>query len=172
MYEPGECLPDTLTGDLRRGLTFAEPTSVGILSGKLLEEICNQLTWRMSIPIARNRDDRYTLGDLWPPVRQRLAGTNADSIVRAIATQRGIRNVSSHAEAISVNLSSAEASSFAKAVLELYGHVHCIKCRSWIKGSVSPSCSCGAVELLGDHCSANCHSRQAVTLEIYTHTEE
>jgi hypothetical protein len=136
---------DSITNDLRQAIGGAEPGTVGLLTGKLLEEICNQLTWRIQLPVIRNRDDRYTLGDLWPPVYLRLQDSPADSAIRRVGAQRGLRNLTAHASPISLNLSSAEASSFANAVLELYGHVRCAQCRSWIKGSNHPSCTCGAL---------------------------
>ena len=138
---------DAMTADLRLAISSAEPISIGLLAGKLLEEICNQLTWRIGIPIVRNRDDRYTLGNLWPVVHQRLLGTRADRSIRSLATQRGLRNVSAHAEAISLTLSSAEATDFAKSVLELYAHVRCSNCRGWIKGATAPSCTCQLLSL-------------------------
>lgn len=126
---------------------MAEPGTVGMLSGKLLEEICNQLTWRIRILIVRNRDDQYTLGDLWPPVRERLEKTSAGDIVRRIATQRSLRNVTSHASPVSLNLSSVEAFNFADSILDLYKHVHCAHCRSRVRGFANPSCSCKATKL-------------------------
>lgn len=137
---------DSLDRDLRAAVNIAEPRTVAVLAGQLLESICNQLSWRLSLKITRREGDRYTLGDLWPPVQQRLAGTTADQAIRRVASFSKLRNLTSHATTESLSLSSSDASGYAHAVLALLESVRCTNCRSWLR-SKSGQCTCGTLYL-------------------------
>jgi AAA domain len=138
---------DPLSRDLVDAIASSEPRTVGAIAGQLLEVICDQLTRRIHLLVARTNDDRYTLGDLWPVVRDWLKGTEADTAVRSIAGHRYLRNLVIHADMASLGLSLRDARSFGEAVLSLYSLVRCAKCGSWIRGQRSPKCSCEALKL-------------------------
>jgi len=100
---------DSLDRDLRSALLDAEPRTVGVLAGQLLEVICSQLSWRLSLQVTRREDDRYTLGDLWPAVQQRLTGTTAGPTVKQVSTFMKFRNLTAHATADSLGITSSDA---------------------------------------------------------------
>lgn len=138
---------DELTADLQAMMVSGQPRSIGALAGQLLETICDRVTRKLRLQVHRNDDDRYTLGDLWPPLQQRLVDTPAQGEVRKIAAHKVIRNLTVHPDPQSWNLSLADAQAFASAVLTLYRRLRCPTCNSWVSGGKHPRCSCGLVEL-------------------------
>ncbi|TDC08844.1 hypothetical protein E1267_09070 [Nonomuraea longispora] len=139
---------DSMTKDLRAIMACGEPRVVGAIAGQLLESICDQLSWRLQLKIARKKGDRYTLGDLWPAVKERLENSRVNALAQKISTHRGMRNLTVHADPLSMGLSTADAQSFAQAIIDLYGHVRCGSCSGWIVGgSRSASCSCGTTTI-------------------------
>jgi recombinational DNA repair ATPase RecF len=137
---------DSLDRDLRAAISNAEPRTTALLAGQLLEVLCNQLTWRLSLQVTRREGDRYTLGDLWPVVHQRLAGTAAEPVIKKIAGFKKLRNLTAHATLESLGLTSVDAENYAHAVLSLLSSVKCRSCQSWIQVSNS-KCSCGNLSL-------------------------
>ena len=138
---------DEFASDLRMMLDTGQPRTIGALAGQLLEMICDRATVKLRLPVRRNDGDRYTMGDLWPPLQQRLAGTAAQGEVRAIATHKAIRNLTVHSDPLSWNLSLADAQAFAKATLSLYSRLRCTACRSWAGEGKQARCSCGSLTL-------------------------
>ena len=133
--------------DLRTALISAEPRTIAALAGQMLEVVCDQITRKLRVPVPRRDGDRYTLGDLWPPVAQRLASTTAAPVVTRIAADKGLRNLTAHADPLSLGLSSTDAVRFGRAVLDLFAALHCPQCGSWIRGDARASCSCGHLKL-------------------------
>lgn len=139
---------DSLTRDLLAALQSGEPRTIGVLAGQLLEVISDQVTKRMHLSVTRTANDQYTLGDLWPAVRERLSGTRVGEYIRRIASHRHLRNLTSHADSLSWGLSSRDATDFAAAVLALYAGVKCSKCGGWLRQRDSNwQCSCGSIRL-------------------------
>jgi hypothetical protein len=140
-------LADPLSRDLTSAITTAEPRTIGALAGQLLEAVCDQLTKRLRLKIARKQSNDYTLGDLWPAVREWLSGSIAENIAKDIAMHKYMRNITVHADSASQGISLRDARNFANSVLSLYSLVRCNKCASWIRGSQShPACPCGALK--------------------------
>lgn len=136
---------DELTSDLEGIIDLGQPKVVGALAGQLLESICDQLTRKMQLAIPRK--DRYTLGDLWPPVVRKLAGSQAEPETRQVDSYKMLRNLTVHPDPMSWHLSAADAKGFANAVLALYQRVRCGHCRSWLQPENHLRCKCGQLDL-------------------------
>jgi hypothetical protein len=121
-------------------------------AGLLLEEICDKLSWILPTSVIRRKEDKYTLGDLWPGIYKILKKTNMKSIVDEIDKWLHLRNlVGAHYNEWSRSVSLQEAESFAEAVLQFFWHVRCNSCFRWIEplGSQSKhwSCRCGKLDV-------------------------
>jgi AAA domain len=138
-------LADPLSRDLISAISSGEPRTIGALAGQLLEVICDQLTRRLHLKVARTSNDEYTLGVLWPAVREWLSFTTRADIAQQITTHRYLRNLTVHADISSFGLSLRDARAAANAVLALYRLVRCDICGSWIKGQKQLTCTCGAL---------------------------
>lgn len=133
---------DRVKKDLQLMVDAGEPRSIAASAGQLLELICDRLT--LSMRLAVPRQEKYTLGDLWPVVRTRLADTAAGPTAQRVAGHKILRNLTVHPDPRSWNLTRADARAFAKAVLDLDDHVRCGAC-GWLPKA--GSCKCGAVRL-------------------------
>ena len=122
-------------------------------AGLLLEEICHRLSWTLPISVTRRKEDKYTLGDLWPGVLKTLKKTEAKACVDEVDKWMYLRNlVGAHYNEWAQSLSTHEAISFGEAVVLLLSEVKCAKCHRWIESSGAPqnnywSCRCGQVKL-------------------------
>ena len=137
-------------GPLRRATRDAEPSSICAEAGRLLELICDRLSWTLPVKVTRRREDLYTLGDLWPPVSNALLSTNARARVEQTQRWQFLRNqVGAHFNEWANSLSISDARRFAESVINLLDSVYCTKgCQTWISRSGSAwSCSCGATTL-------------------------
>jgi hypothetical protein len=61
---------------LLESLERKDPVAICSYAGWVLEAICNRLSWTIPVSVPRRRDDKYTLGDLWPPLLKVLKKTN------------------------------------------------------------------------------------------------
>jgi hypothetical protein len=119
---------------LKSALDRGEISDICIQSGRLLEVICNVLSWTLSISIVRKKDDLYTLGDLWPGIVKVLRKTNIKDSCTAVDTWIGLRNmVGAHYNEWAHSLSLDEATYFGQAVLNLLESVRCAECYRWIE---------------------------------------
>jgi hypothetical protein len=134
---------DRLAGAIAGG---DEATDICSRAGGAFEEICHQLSWRLKVRVARSEGDRYTLGDLWPPIADRLSEIGGGAVVENVDRSRKLRNlVGAHYVEWAQSLSDREARDFGNAVVELAGAVRCSKCGGWIRRTGSEwACGCGA----------------------------
>jgi hypothetical protein len=119
-------------------------------AGLLLEEICDKLSWILPTSVTRRKEDKYTLGDLWPGIYKTLKKTNMKSIIDEIDKRLHLRNlVGAHYNEWAGSVSLQEAESFAEAVLQLFWHVRCNSCFRWIEplGSQSKHWACRCSKL-------------------------
>jgi hypothetical protein len=121
-------------------------------SGLLLEEVCDRLSWLLPTSVTRRKEDKYTLGDLWPGIYKTLKKTNMKNIVNEIDKWLHLRNlVGAHYNEWARSVSLQEAESFAEAVLQLFWHVRCNNCFRWIEPIGSQGkhwrCRCGKLDI-------------------------
>lgn len=143
------------TGDLGAATLAAmaggDPASIAVHAGRLVEQIAHQLSWTLPVSVTRRPDDRYTLGDLWPSIKSKLARTNAAEASTEIDRYLHLRNIlGAHVNPWADATSLAEASRFGDAVLALLGHVRCGACGRWVEASPERGvyvCRCGTTRL-------------------------
>jgi AAA15 family ATPase/GTPase len=118
----------------------------------LLEKICSNLSFNLPISVKRRKNDKYTLGDLWPGICNKLKKTNINVIVENLGKLIYLRNmIGGHYNEWALSLTRNEAIEFATAILEFYNKVHCNSCGHWIQDviiageKVAHSCRCKEV---------------------------
>ncbi len=134
------------------GLNRGDISIICSQSGLLLEEICSKLSWILPITVTRRKEDKYTLGDLWPGVYKTLSKTNIKDNAIEVEKWIHLRNlVGAHYNEWSRSLSNHEATSFGEAVELLLWQVKCAKCFRWIESASSQndswSCRCGQIKI-------------------------
>ncbi len=135
---------------LRTVASTRDPAAICALAGRLLEQICDVLSWTIPVRVQRRRDDRYTLEDLWPGVKSALRNSSVAPSIQQTEGLRHLRNlVGAHHNEWAQTVTLSEANRFAAAVLDLFGHTWCSVCTGWIQfaGQGVLRCSCGATEL-------------------------
>lgn len=63
-----------------------EPSALVGVSGRTLEQLCDRLSITLGTSVTRRREDKYTLGDLWPGVLKTLRKANLEDLTRAAET--------------------------------------------------------------------------------------
>jgi hypothetical protein len=117
-------------------------------SGLLLEAVCNRLSWVLPISVVRRKDDKYTLGDLWPGVQKVLRKTNVQEVVLEVDKWLHLRNLAgAHYNEWAQSISTQEVRLFGEAILRLFASVRCSKCFHWIASTSKLDqqwvCRCG-----------------------------
>jgi hypothetical protein len=126
--------PAVLTTVLERELDVGEPASICGAAGRLLEQACDQLSWRLNVSLTRQRDDKYSLGDLWPGVDKAFRHTSLRETCSAIQSTYSLRNLAgAHYNVWAEALSLSEAHTFGRDVLTFVKAVWCVDCSEWIK---------------------------------------
>jgi hypothetical protein len=130
----------------------ATPATLSGQAGLLLEETCHHATIFLPTSVTRRKGDRYTLGDMWPPVLKKLKKTTAKPEAQAVDATIELRNmVGAHYNEWAKSLSREEARLFAVAALALYERLFCSECLGWIEyaGDAASSwqCRCGHLVL-------------------------
>ena len=121
-------------------------------AGLALEEICDTLSINFNTSVQRKKDDKYTIGDLWPGLAKQLKKTEIKDTIEAVETWLHLRNIiGAHFNEWAFSLSLEEAKQFGSSVKELLVSVKCDKCNSWL--TTSPafsfySCKCGELRLM------------------------
>ena len=111
-----------------------------------METICNKLSMNLNTSIQRKREDKYTLGDLWPGIKKHFKKTELKLITEDIDKLLHIRNLlGAHYNEWSISLSNYEVLSFANNILNFYKKVYCEKCQSWLNRN--NNCNCKILEL-------------------------
>lgn len=120
-------------------------------AGLLLEQLADTLSAGLGTSVVRKRDDRYTIGDLWPGVSKNLKKTLLKERSEAVDRWLHLRNLlGAHYNEWAISLSLEESKSFAQAVSDLHDAVRCCHCESWISshpGFDFISCKCGKLQL-------------------------
>lgn len=120
-------------------------------AGVLLEKICNHLSYSLPISIVRKKEDKYTLGDLWPGVFKKLKKTEINEVLETIEKLSFLRNLfGAHYNEWALSLSNSEALLYANSINIFYEKVFCEACLTWIFASTPTfwKCSCGKCSLL------------------------
>jgi hypothetical protein len=136
---------------LRAAIDAGDPTAMAIHGGRLLEQVSDTLSWTLGVSVTRRRGDRYTLGDLWPPVFKVLKRTTLARPAEEIDRHLHLRNLlGAHANAWAEGVSVSEARRFAEAVLRLLAGARCPECTRWIEPAPirhTWTCRCGATRV-------------------------
>lgn len=132
---------DSLTAAL--AASDVRQTAAGI--GLLLEEICQELSWRVQASVTRREGDRYTLGDLWPGVVRAFRATSLKALLSEIDMRLHIRNLlGAHFNDWADGIAWSDVEKLAQDVLSLYAAVYCEQCGNWVaKHDKVQVCRCG-----------------------------
>ena len=86
--------------------------------------------------LERKKDDRYTIGDLWPGILKKMKTTKAKEIFLNLNNEIELRNIAgAHFNEWALSLSREEAVEFAKDVLKAYYCVYYVDKAEWIKST-------------------------------------
>jgi ABC-type branched-subunit amino acid transport system ATPase component len=139
-----------LADRVKRALDDDDPATICGVAGRALEELCDNLSWRLRVSVQRQPQDKYTLGDLWPGVRKALRRTSADDAAERVGGTVYLRNVAgAHFNEWAQSLSLTEATAFGSAVIKLLEATFCRSCGSWVslgKGT-NAACVCGTLKV-------------------------
>lgn len=126
-------------------------TIIASMAGVLLEKICQNLSISLEVSIHRKKDDKYTIGDLWPGIKKIFKKHEITSIIEKIDTLLIIRNlIGAHYNEWAQSLSDQEVEEFAYYIQCFYKKVFCPNCLSWIKigtGNIIAECDCRYLQL-------------------------
>jgi hypothetical protein len=139
------------TGTIEAALATDEVYQICAEAGLLLERCCNHLSHTLPISVTRRRDDRYTLGDLWPGIVKALRKTSVKAAAEEVERWMHLRNLlGAHFNEWAHTLSRLEAEAFGAAVGDIAKLLWCAKCGTWVEAvrigmnRVSGwSCRCG-----------------------------
>ena len=141
---------DSLEVAIKSGNT----TLMASAAGLMLEKICQNLSVELKIDIKRVKDDKYTIGDLWPGVRKQLKRSKEiEKLVELINDSLYIRNLlGCHYNEWAISLSDQEVREFSYNIQKLYEKTFCQKCLSWLSSinasqGFSAQCKCHHVTL-------------------------
>ena len=111
--------PSTLTTALQYQLDAGDPAGICSSAGRLLEQACDHLSWRLGTSVVRRVGDKYTLGDLWPGVSKACRKTSLGPVCNRVDELYALRNLAgAHYNQWAEALSLDEAERFGAAVLE------------------------------------------------------
>lgn len=136
---------DGLASLLEASIERGDSISICAHAGLLLEQVCQNLSWRLPISVTRRQEDKYTLGDLWPGLLKVLKRTSV--VEQAVEVDRWIhlRNLAgAHFNEWAQSVSRYEATEIGSSSLNLYSATHCSVCHRWIEQNGNEwSCRCG-----------------------------
>jgi len=104
----------------------------------------------LEVSVVRRKEDKYTLGDLWPGVCKKLKKTTAKNESADVERWIHLRNlVGAHFNEWAQSLAITDAEQFALATLSLFWKVFCQQCKTWIEpaGRDTWQCRCGMATL-------------------------
>jgi len=129
----------------------------------LLEKMCSKLSFNLPISVTRKKNDKYTLGDLWPGIAKKLKKTNINAIVEKLDQLIYLRNmVGGHYNEWALSLTRNEAVEFATTVLEFYNKIHCNSCGNFIQDVV----------IAGEKVAHSCRCKKIYVEPITNHNEK
>lgn len=143
---------DTAASATTRAISERDTASACAASGRLLEQICDQLSMEMRTSVSRAIGDKYTLGDLWPGIAKVLGRSELKDTVSELNDSVPLRNlVGAHYNAWAEALPWTDAKRFAELVLQLHVRTYCQQCRRWLRRSMDDKnrakCTCGGLDL-------------------------
>lgn len=149
--------PDSL---LKEALMLGDVSGICAQSGLLLERICDVLSYALPLQLPRKKDNKYTLGELWPRLQKYLIETTSRTNAAEVERWLHLRNlVGAHYNEWAQNLSRQEAQFFGEAVLNLLTDVHCDKCYRWVSRKWAG--------LTGDDkCELSCHCQKTQIMKL------
>ena len=118
--------------------------NVAPVAGRLLESMLQELRYSLRLAVEAKRDDRYTIGDLWPKFMsscsKRLKGLwgEIEPLCTSLNDTVVIRNWETHASEWAKELSRNEAMQFVEGVLTLYPKIFCQKCSTFVEACEIP----------------------------------
>lgn len=139
----------TRATSLRESIDRADESMTASGTGLLLEEISQQLSWRVNASVTRREGDRYTLGDLWPGIAKALRNTRLKETVEQINLRLDIRNLlGAHYNDWADGIPWSDIRLLAEDTMTLYAATHCSACDDWVRKSGSQfDCRCGGSSL-------------------------
>ena len=136
---------------LKEALLRGEVNWICSQAGMLLEKVSNVLSVNFKSSVARRKDDKYTLGDLWPGVHKILKKTNLRLLAEETDKWMHLRNlIGAHFNEWANTLSRQEAQILGESVLNLYEATFCETCFRVVEEiSTEPKwqCRCGTVSV-------------------------
>ncbi|MFJ8771978.1 AAA family ATPase [Streptomyces microflavus] len=132
----------------------SDPFAVCGVAGRLVEQICDRLSWTIPTSVKRKRGDTYTLADMWPGIMKELKRTSCADVLVRVDRWVHLRNAAgAHYNEWAESLTWAEAESFGYAALEFYSQVHCDSCGQWVEriGAKQFSCRCFTVKVINEN---------------------
>ncbi|MCW2902975.1 MAG: hypothetical protein JWO67_5240 [Streptosporangiaceae bacterium] len=136
-------------GALWAALEGSDPYTVCGVAGRLLEQICDILSWKIPTSVTRRREDAYTLGDTWPGIFRKLKATSCASTLASVDRWVHLRNIAgAHYNEWAEGVTWTEVEAFGYSVLEFYSQVHCDSCRQWVERQGNRlACRCDKIEV-------------------------
>jgi hypothetical protein len=107
--------------------------------GRFLDDLCKELrmAWRLSI--RANRDERYSIGEIWPAIQSRCKKyTGLSDAAERVGATTYLRNPAAHSEAAIKALPRSEVIALVEAVRNFYPAVRCLGCHSFIEPASRP----------------------------------
>lgn len=154
-FESGPVIATTIETKemILAAINRGELVSICSQSGIFLEYLCDKLSWILPISITRRKEDKYTLGDLWPGVAKSLKKTSAKEKIENAEKWIHLRNlVGAHFNEWAQSLSLEEAIAFANSIIQLHAAIYCESCFSWIapvlEGRNGYMCRCEKIRIL------------------------
>lgn len=140
---------------LEKAISVGDKQIIASSAGLLLENICQKLSVSLSVRIHRKKDDKYTLGDLWPGIMKALKKSSLLSeLLNNIDREMMVRNMlGCHANEWAQSMSDSEIMVFANNILNFYHSVYCSDCMSWISngtcsGDYIAECRCRKIQYI------------------------
>jgi len=140
----------TTVATLRDAMNRGDDQATAGASGVLMEQIAQELSWRLGTSIQRKKEDRYTLADLWGGVYSVLRKIPVMTpVVTELNALIPLRNlVGAHYNAAAGSISSSDVQRLGRATLELYDATFCASCGGWVeKQGGSIGCKKGHIKL-------------------------
>lgn len=137
--------PSNRAESLSNAMSGTDDRLTTAAAGLLLEEVTQQVSWRIGSSVTRRQGDRYTLGDLWPSIAKHLKKTQLATTIEAITSRIDLRNqLGAHYNDWADGIAGTDVISFAEKVMTLYSATHCSTCADWVRRSGNAiSCPCG-----------------------------
>lgn len=148
-FDGGLTIAETACGDLKsleHALERSDSQATASAIGILMEQIAQELSWRLQVRVIRKREDKYTLADLWNGVRSALKKTELRDVCDDIDKRLVLRNMlGAHYNAWAASVPWNDIQFLGQKSKDLYQAVHCNECGGWIAilSSYHMACQCG-----------------------------